>query len=605
MKDHKSLTNLLSITFSIVTIVAVAYILMSISLHSSTTISYLLLISALVIILICCVSIDSVLRHTRLSIMIFIALIYAILLRVIYIFRTHALVEPLYDGYKDLSVAFLIQKERALSLLSKPYLLSYSSSFPSLEILTMFVTNILSFSILSSALLLSVLMGILVVTVIYLLTRKVIEGVHVPCNSRIVVVALILIAIWPELIYQSVTYYSRHYFLTLYYILMYLFIAREQLTPLALFIAFSLPFSHALFPAITIVLFGVLIVETILAKKISSKSYLLERLKVEVSSLNLKWLTYVFIALFMGETIWFTYYVAREVLYGNRWFLQSLVNALYNLLSRPPSLARPWDTFYYIPPALLNPFNMFVPFKDYLLYLTAPLGLLLLVYFQTKLKKPFTLYGTRILFLLPAYLIVHLLFVEGGPIGIQTTLHLMVYLIILFSSLAYTYMLCSKNKALKALITSILILSLIIASLSLWSHRLFLIHYYDTRISFEEAGDHNIAYIYIEEFLKAYLDPESIKNIYTDEPYSLGLWMFRRWIPQVQPKSLLTLSYTADDNVQNSLIVVMSNEISMTRYNIDPQILFLKKKMVVEKMLLEDNIIYQGTQSFTVITHKV
>lgn len=600
-----SVNNQTSKIINVVSIVIIMYVIISISLNASSIISYLLsmiILSVIITYMIHNTNRRRVLATNSTLSLMMIILIYAILLRIIYIIRTNLLIEPLYDGYKDLVVAYMFWKDGSITIFSKPYTFSYASSFPSLEIITVFIADVSGLSILSSALSISVLMGILTIIVIYLLIKKIIDNIPELYNYR--AIALLLLSIWPELIYQSIVYYPRHYSLTLFYILMYLYIIRGQLTSLAILIAFSLPFSHSLFPPMIIILYALLIGEAVLVKKIIKKISSFSKLSTNILSLDLKWLTHVFIALFVGESIWIAYYVAIEVLYGNTWLIRALPEVLYKLFRETPSPLRSWQSFYYIPPILSGHYNILVVIKDYFLYLAALLGLLNLIYFKINKNKVSVVYRSKILFLLPAYLIIHLIFVEGGLVGIQATLNLSIYIIIFLSFIAYAYMLSYKNKVLKVIITSILVLVIIVGSLSLWSHRTFLLHYYDSSLSFIDAGDHNPSYIYLEKFFKIYLDPRNVRSVYTDEFYSLGMWIFRYWMPQLEPKSLFSLTSSTNNKIHNALIVFLSDTISMTRYNTDPFTLVLKKKMLITRLILEDSVIYKGAQGLTVIIYR-
>lgn len=341
-------------------------------------------------------------------------------------------------------------------------------------------------------------------------------------SVRYVVIYFILSAICPELIYYSIVYYQRHYSIALYYLLIYMILATltmrnsKYVLPMIL-ISLAMPLSYSLFPIMALTfLVALLILFKFLDLigsylHISAESTVLKFIaiiKPSIKALRLVILTFI-----IGEALAFSYYVSWEVLNSSKSILQSILT-FYERLSKP-IIERQMQAPYWTPPVLRTHWNVLVRVRDVLLYGGAIPGIIIvLLQLKAKLRsrKSQALTQTLIMFMM-IYVVLYVVFVEGCRFSFQTILYLTLYLILHFSSIAYLK--CIES-SFKHILAGAIVLLIVVGGLALWSHRLLLLHYYNPSISFVEAGDHNIFYIYAKEFLHKYLVLDNYK-VYTDD----------------------------------------------------------------------------------------
>lgn len=484
--------------------------------------SYVLLLSIYsVLVALFMVSDDNVLKenYEKLILGLF---IFALLLRTLYMIRTNSSVIPLYDGYKDLIVSYIFYNENRIYIIDKPYIFNYASSFPLLNTFTVIVAYMLGIDVLSSSLLVSLVVGYIMIITMLILARFIGMNLRLRLLARYVIIYLILSTICPELIYYSIVYYSRHYSIALYYLLMYMVLATltvrssKYVLPMVL-VSLAMPLSYSLFPIMTLTFLASLLILfkllDLIGKyfHISTKSMVLKF--IMIAKLSIRALKPVILTFMVGEALAFGYYVSWEVLNSSKSVLQSLL-AFYERLSKP-IIERQMQASYWIPPVLRTPWNVLIQVRDVLLYGGAIPGViiaLLQLKAESRYQKSQALVQTLLIFM-TIYIILYVVFVERCRFSFQTIIYLTLYLILHFTSI--TYLKCIES-SFRHVLAGTIVLFIVISGLAFWSHRLLLLHYYNPSISFIEAGDHNILYVYAKEFLHKYLVLDDYK-VYTDD----------------------------------------------------------------------------------------
>jgi hypothetical protein len=425
--------------------------------------------------------------------------ILAIVIRNIYTIRTSFIVEPLYDGYKEIVTARIFNEIGRALVFNEP-LFDYTSSYPLLKILTIILSQVTSIDVLKVALILPSVWSLVMLLFFYLFAKTILQSISIEESIKrsAIFLSLLLFSISPDAIYYGMIYYMRFYCITLVYIVLYLLFSGKlnetRCKYLLVILLLAIPLSYSLFPYLLLFfLTGVFSLGMVVGRFFKVK-----QLHKYIPSYNLISLT--LLAIFLASS----YYVSESVL-GNS---MGLLNALLKFLQlqiREPILETQLNAPYFIPEALQNSFNILVFFRDLIIYAPAVIGFLIFLYKSRRERIPIV---HLTIIALITILLLHVIIVEGMRLAFQTTLIISLYFIILLSALSYAYGLnIMKKKAhlkslVKVTIVILLMLAIITAYLSPWSHRFLTQQYYNPNLSFKDVGDHNPAYVYVKGFIK-------------------------------------------------------------------------------------------------------
>ena len=426
-------------------------------------------------------------------------IILAIVIRNIYTMRTGFIVEPLYDGYLEIVTAQIFNEIGRALVFNEP-IFDYTSSYPLLEILTVILSKITSIDVLKVALILPSVWSLVMLLFFYLFAKTILQSISIDESIKrsAIFLSLLIFSISPDAIYYGMIYYMRFYCITLVYIVLYLLFSRKlnetRCKYLLVILLLAIPLSYSLFPYLLLFfLTGVFSLGMVVERFFKAK-----QLRKYIPSYNLILLT--LLAIFLASS----YYASESVIINSKGLLNAL-SEFFQLQIREPILETQLNSPYFIPEALQNPFNILVFFRDLIIYAPAAIGFLIFLYKSRRERIPIV---HLTIIALITILLLHVVIVEGMRLAFQTTLVFSLYFIILLSALSYAYGLniMKKKEHLKSLmkvtIVILLILAVITAYLSPWSHRFLTQQYYNPNLSFEDVGDHNPAYVYVKGFIK-------------------------------------------------------------------------------------------------------
>jgi len=418
-----------------------------------------------------------------------------IVIRNIYTMRTGFIVEPLYDGYKDIVTAQIFNEAGRALVIDKP-IFDYTTSYPLLKILTTILSQITNIDILKVALILPSTWSLAMLLFFHLFAKTILQGLSIDVSTRqsAIFLSLLLFSISPDAIYYGMIYYMRFYSITLIYVVLYLLFSGKlndaRCRCILIVLLLAIPLSYSLFPYL--LLFFLAGVTSI---SMTVKHFL------KAKELNNYIPGYRIVVLACVEVFSASfYYVAENVLKDSRGLLSNLL-AYFQMQMREPILMTQLCAPYFVPEPLQNPFNFLTPLRDLVIYAPAIVGGLLLLHKCRREKTPI---GCFTIIALIACLLLHAV-IEGMRLAFQTTLIISLYFFILLSALGYAHGLSITRGMLRVLakvaMAVALILAVTVAFLSPWSHRFLALHYYDPAISFRDAGDHNPNYVYLSKYM--------------------------------------------------------------------------------------------------------
>jgi hypothetical protein len=439
-------------------------------------------------------------------------IILAIVIRNIYTMRTGFIVEPLYDGYKEIVTAQIFNEIGRALVFNKP-LFDYTSSYPLLKILTVILSQITSIDVLKVVLILPSVWSLVMLLIFYLFAKTILQSILIDESTKrsAIFLSLLLFSISPDAIYYGMIYYMRFYCITLVYIVLYLLFSGKlnetRCKYLLVILLLAIPLSYSLFPYLLLFfLTGVAFLGMVAERFFKAK-----QLRKYIPSYNL--ILLISLTVFLASF----YYVAESVLKNSKGLLNTL-SEFFQLQIREPLLEAYLNRPYFIPEVLQNPFNILVFFRDLIIYAPAVIGFLIFLYKSRRERIPIV---HLIIIALITLLLLHVVMERGIKLVLQSTLIISLYFLILLSALSYAYGLniMKKKVRLKSLvkvtIAILLILAVITAYLSPWSHRFLTQQYYNPNLSFEDVGDHNLAYVYVKGFIKQL---SGYEYLFTDDP---------------------------------------------------------------------------------------
>ena len=548
-------------------------------------------------------------------------IVFAMTLRLIYMARTGFIVEPLYDGYKTLVTSWLFSEAGRIYVVEKPFELNYASSFPGLQAVTLITGYFTGLDTLRAALFVSTVVGFSIILVVLLFLKR-FSGI-LGLGAVFVGLGLAITAVWPETVYYGMVYYSRHYSLALYYLLMYSLLFSDR-RKIILILSLAFPFSYSLFPVMTVILLAstaiaMLLLRSPVSWRIVSGTLRLGRIEPGYLDSRAKLLASASLLLFISGSMVALYYVSGSILVSSRRVLEKIATFWLNL--QEPVVTKQLLAPYWIPPVLRCDCNILVTVRDVLLYLPALAGLLILFY-QKRKDPVFNQFKTDIVVFMAGYLLLHLVFVEGGKLASQTTLHMVNYLLIPFTAIAYYFALRrlvgkKQNRFLRltarGIVVILLFIALLAGGLGLWSHRVLLRHYYDTGIGFVEAGDHNTAYNYVSSFTTQYLERGVLGHLGTIcvDDGVLGEWMFREQVVRgirVEQLAKILLEERPGSSISCLLVVLNNGYLLMKPYGwktLDLTDLLEQKNMYLASAEKNANRIYSiGRYAYVLFPNK-
>jgi hypothetical protein len=425
--------------------------------------------------------------------------------------RTGFIVEPLYDGYKDIVTARIFNEAGRALVIDKP-IFDYTTSYPLLKVLTIILSKITNIDILKVALILPSTWSLAMLLFFYLFAKTILQDLSIDISPRrsAVFISLLLFSISPDAIYYGMIYYMRFYSITLIYIMLYLLFSGKlndaRCRHILIILLLAIPLSYPLFPYLLV---------SFLAGVTSLSMAVKHFLKAKELNNYIPGYSIVLLACVEVFSASF-YYVAENVLKGGRGLLSSLL-AYFQMQAREPILMVQLRAAYLVPEPLQNPLNFLTFFRDLIIYAPAIVGGLLLLHKCRREKTPI---GLHVIIALIACLLLHVV-IEGMGLAFQTTLIFSLYFIILLSALSYAHGLSIIKetwrffaKVAKVAIAVSLILTVAVAFLSPWSHRFLALHYYDPAINFRDIGDHNPNYIHLSKYMDKV---ENYSILFTDD----------------------------------------------------------------------------------------